>query len=159
MAFQDGNNLNVALTPNLRHSLSASRHGFSADILSKSGKRRNRPTQRSASRLEPDCTKLHPANFLPSQKRLRFRSRSRHNHSGCLFTNIQNTKRHWHPHRSAHPNSQPKYRWHLLDIWQPLRKRIASQLGACKSLSFGLQRISVTFDSQLGKGTPQRAKR
>jgi K+-transporting ATPase c subunit len=46
-----------------------------------------------------------------------------------------------------------------LDIWQPLRKRIASQLGACKSLSFGLQRISVTFDSQLGKGTPQRAKR
>jgi hypothetical protein len=143
--FQTGDSISPALTPHLRRNLSPSRNGLSAGVLSRPCKRRNHPTQRAVSRLEPNCPKLHPAHVLSPKKRLRLWSRSRHTPSRRLFTNPPNTKRHWHPRRRAHPNSQPKHRRHLLDIRQPLRKRPAHQPRAYKSLSFGLQRISVRF--------------
>jgi hypothetical protein len=154
--FQTGDNISSGLTPHLRRNLSSSRHRLSAGVLSRPSKRRNRPTQRAVGRLEPNCPKLHPAPVLPHEKRLRFRSRSRHNPSRRLFTNPPNTKRHRHSHRCAHPNSKPKHRRHLLDNWQPLRKRPAHQSRAYKSISFNLQRISVrsTWVRSVSKQNP-----
>jgi len=91
MESQTNNRDSSVFAANMWINLSIPNHGHRPSLVPLPSKRRNRPTQRQTSGLQPHRPELHVTHILPPPKRiilsLCLRCRPRHLAFGCLLAN------------------------------------------------------------------------